>query len=505
MLFNSYIFILCFMPVFLIGFYAFRNMALKNEKDKTAVRAWLIACSLVFYAFFGWRNLVVLLSSIVINACLSYILDSCKRHNEVPRKRALLAAGVVINAAALLFFKYSGTFFPVAISFYTFNQISYLVDIGREDGVNFSIFDYLIYVLFFPKLLQGPMMGYSAFEKELDKSLNESGIWENLMRGLYLFSIGLFKKVILADTFGSAVDFGYSNLQTLSSLEAVLVAVFYSFQLYFDFSGYCDMASGLCKMMGLDLAVNFDSPYKAVDIRDFWNRWHITLTSFFTKYVYIPLGGSRKGRVRTYANILIVFLISGIWHGKGLGFIIWGMMHGILNALTRAVSEAFPARAGITLKNGTGKDEGTGGADGKGEGACGLLKHCIKIAFTFVYVTAAWVFFRAPSVRDAITLFVRMFTGGRKNIATGLSACFQLDEIWYVLKVTPLMKLPFAWDLCLWLFLAFAVFIIFFTKNAIARTKQAKLSVGTTLATFLLLIWSVVSFAGVSTFLYMNF
>ncbi|MCR5155491.1 MAG: MBOAT family protein [Butyrivibrio sp.] len=507
MLFNSYIFMLAFFPVFLIVFFAVRKASYDDPKMRELCKALVAAFSLLFYAPFGWRNLLALVMSIVVNGVLAWILV---RHTEkvVLRKeeglkgadesafvngtaaltpgRILLGAAVTVNVIWLLAFKFNGIFFPVAVSFYTFNQISYLVDLYRGEipvsgetagnGNGFDLLGYLSYILFFPKLLQGPLMRYSEFDEEFEKALDACVDYEVLLRSLYLFSMGLFKKVILADTFGKAVNWGFDNIPTLGSLEAVLVAAFYSFQLYFDFSGYCDMAAGVCKMMGFELPLNFNSPYKAENIIDFWKRWHITLTKFFTKYIYIPLGGNRKGMARMYTNLMIVFLVSGLWHGNGWTFIIWGVLHGALYVVTRMLKDhPLP------------------------------VPRAIKVIMTFIYVTLAWVFFRAANVRDALLLIGRMFTGGRKPIASALSSCFMLDELWYVIKVTPIMKLSFAWDICLWLFVAFAAAVVFFAPNAIERARRDRIGVKTTLLTGLLLVWSVVSFAGVSTFLYMNF
>ncbi|WP_196802506.1 MBOAT family O-acyltransferase [Butyrivibrio sp. XPD2006] len=456
-------------------------MANSDSKYRDACKWLIVVASLVFYAPFGVRNLLVLVGSIVVNAVLAKV-------------RVSQWAAVIINLVALLFFKFNGVFFPIAVSFYTFNQISYQVDLNRGEIKEFKLADYLAYILFFPKLLQGPLMGYGEFTKCIENAIGITGEqhdgnvkknscsvdWEMIMRALFLLSMGLFKKVILADTFGQAVNFGYENVAGLGSLEAILVAVFYSFQLYFDFSGYCDMASAVCMMMGFELPMNFNSPYKAVNIIDFWKRWHITLTKFFTKYVYIPLGGNRKGTARLYLNLMIVFLLSGLWHGNGLNFIVWGAMHGVLYVITRAVTGDKAKRQSSILKP-------------------------FKVLFTFIYVTLAWVFFRAATISDAITLIMRMFIGGHRRINTHLSSCFQLDEIWYVIKVTPIMKLNFAWDICLWLFIIVSVVMIFFMQNAYTIAGKAKIGVRTTIVTAVLLVWCILSFAGVSTFLYMNF
>ena len=485
MLFNSFGFVLLFLPLFFVAFYLAKRIEIKWNRLRGMRKLVVIAFSLVFYVPFGLKNCLVLAGSLLVNS----IVSLCISRRRSGDGNLILCAGVLLNVGFLLLFKFSGLFFPVAISFYTFNQISYIVDLYKGDIERFEFLNYLAYVLFFPKILQGPLMGYGDFVKELDKSVSSYDTivdYEAILRGLFLLSIGLFKKVILADTFGRAVDFGYDNLMGLGSLEAILVAVFYSFQLYFDFSGYCDVASAICMMLGMELPVNFNSPYKAVNIVDFWKRWHITLTKFFTKYVYIPLGGNRKGAVRMYVNFMIVFLLSGLWHGNGWNFIVWGAMHGVLYVITRIVKGN--RSAGLAKK-----------------GLLDITGHAVKVILTFTYVTVAWVFFRAKTVTDAFTLLARVFTGGSKRVATGISACFQLDEIWYVLKVTPLMKLNYVWELCMWLFLILSAVIIFFTPNALEISKKCKVGVKTTLVTAFFLVWSIVSFAGVSTFLYMNF
>ena len=472
---------LLFLPIFLAAYFSIRTYIKDHKKKEGMLNLLMILGSLVFYGLFDFRNTVIFCMSIFLNINAINII-------RMKNSRVRLGVCIAANIAILCFFKFRGTFFPVAISFYTFNQISYLVDLYRGDIEEHDLMDYLIYILFFPKILQGPLMNYSDFIGGLKKAYDEDLDWEKIMRGMLLLSIGMFKKVILADTFAKAVDYGFSSIPNLGRMEAILSAVFYSFQLYFDFSGYCDVAAAICLMMGFELALNFNSPYKAVDIDDFWDRWHITLTKFFTKYVYIPLGGNRKGRLRTYENIFTVFLLSGIWHGNGLTFVVWGMMHGILSIITRIVKNKKKA------------------AGEKAESrAVSVCKRIFGTIFTYAYVTAAWVFFRAEKISDALLLFKRMAVGGIRPFYSTFADGFNLDEIWYVIKVTPLMKLSFAWDICLWLFLIVGAGIIFFGKNAVSYSKECKINLGTTVLTAVLLVWSIISFSGVSTFLYMNF
>ncbi|MBO6242275.1 MAG: MBOAT family protein [Butyrivibrio sp.] len=514
MLFNSYEFMLAFLPVFVIGYFIIRHFFRTGDRLMRLCNLWIIAGSLVFYALFGIKNLLVLALSIAVNLFFirglksenygdKAVSDSFFTKKGKQKVIILLAVGIGFNVLTLLFFKFSGIFFPIAISFYTFNQISYLVESYRGEIRKFELLEYLSYILFFPKLLQGPLMSYGDYNDQLQESSRHKFDWEIVMRGLLLISIGLFKKVILADTIGQAVDYGYNSLATLGWWEAVLVAIFYSFQIYFDFSGYCDVAGGICMIMGFELSINFDSPYKAVNIIDFWNRWHITLTKFFTKYIYIPLGGSRKGTVRTYVNIMIVFLVSGLWHGSGWTFIIWGVMHGALNVMTRVKEDLIVRRQKNELPTGESNKHNENHTTVDKTLIC--LTNCGKQLFTFIYVTVAWVFFRANTVSDALLLFERMFSGGIRPYYSDFANYFRLDEIWYVFKLTPIVNYNFSWDLCMWLFLAVAIVIVFFSKKAIYFAKECRISLLTTFFTAILLVWCVLSFGGVSTFLYMNF
>ncbi len=570
MVFNSYEFVLLFMPIFLILFYLVRNSGIKKGNEKLFCELLVVMGSLAFFIPFGAKNVAVLGISVVWNICTAIPMSFMRDQNvrirafgrEVYPHKIWLAMGVCGNLILLLFFKLWGVFLPIAISFYTFNQISYIVDLYRGKVTEFKLLDYLTYVLFFPKLLQGPLMGYEDFQKEMDRACGvdkmvEAGSYfdeknecstkvrskkldyEVLLRGLLLFSLGLFKKVILADTFGKAVDSSFAVIADaigrgavagtgmlglgidvdlgMGSLEAILTAVFYSFQLYFDFSGYCDMATAICMVMGFDLPLNFNSPYKAVNIADFWKRWHISLTKFFTKYVYIPLGGNRRGAAKMYVNFMIVFLLSGFWHGTGWTFIIWGAMHGVMYVIDRAVMKCGePKNASDTMHSKKDIAENNGHCSvkrndceldecNKGDSLGTNIFHAIRVALTFIYVTAAWVFFRADTAVQALSLFRQMVAGGSRALSSNFTAGFRLDELWYVIKVTPVMKLSISWDVPMWLFLACASVIIFFGKTAIDYTKSCKIGIKTTLLTALLLVWCVLSFGGVSTFLYMNF
>lgn len=475
MLFNSYVFVFLFFPLCIPGFYICKTISGKTGKD-WIFKVFLLGMSLWFYGFSGPENLPALLFSMAVNYGI------CLWMERAERKKTLLVTGLLVNLGALFLFKYTGSsYVPLGISFFTFSQIAFLVECFRGTQGKVSALDYSVYVTFFPKLMEGPI----ALPEEMLSRLKEIGKkkfdWEELFRGLTLFVLGLSKKVLLADTLGKAVEHGYANLASLNSGDAIIVMLSYTLQLYFDFSGYCDMAMGVAGCLGFELPLNFASPYQAGNIIEFWKGWHITLTRFFTKYLYIPLGGSRKGKLKTYRNILIIFLVSGIWHGKGLTFIVWGMMHGILYVLTRWIQEK---------RNG---DRG------------GKARRVLSVAATFLYVNIAWVFFRAPSLNEAFTLLKTIVSCKFGRIDRNLAGCFNLDELWYVIKVLHIDNWQYAHYILMVLLLVFALCLVFFAKTAVTVSGKIRPTVVNTVILAVLFVWCVVTFSEVSTFLYFNF
>ncbi len=482
MLFNSYIFIFVFFPLCLAGLYLLEKRGLAK-----AAKGWLVLFSLWFYGYFNLWYLAIMAGSILANFGFGRALLR-------NRKKGTLAMGICANLLLLFYFKYFdffiancnaflGTDFalrhillPLGISFFTFQQIGYLADVYRGEAAACSLTDYALFVSFFPQLVAGPIVNYAEMMPQFQKIGHRRFCWEGFARGLYLFVLGLSKKVLLADTFGAAVDYGYGSLGSLGSVDAVLVMLFYTIQLYFDFSGYCDMARGLGQMMGIAIPVNFDSPYQAADIVEFWKRWHITLNRFLMRYVYIPLGGNRKGKARMYANLLFVFLVSGIWHGAGWNFVVWGLLHGIAYCLVRM----------------------------RGPKESVLPRWC-RVAVTWLFVNAAWVFFRAPNLHSAAALFGRMVSGGVSLPCAGIYDAFCLDEFWYVMKVIGLTGLPYSEMYLCVLFLAAALYLIFLGRNAAGMAERFRAGKGSMLWTAALFLWCVLSLSGVSTFLYFNF
>ena len=485
MLFNSYGFIFLFFPITLLGFFVLQKAGrrLWNGTCRISIEnAFLLAASFGFYGWLHPEYIPVLISSMAVNYGLFVQIK------KTEHKRKVLAAGLIFNIGALAFFKYVGTgdFVPLGISFFTFTQIAFLMESYRGNLKEVSALSYGLYVSFFPKMIQGPIALPGEMLPQFEKAEKRVD-WERIFRCLYLFVLGLFKKVLLADTLGKAADFGYANLPSLNSADGIIVMLSYTLQLYFDFSGYCDMAMGIAGIFGIDLPLNFDSPYKASNIMEFWKKWHITLTRFFTRYLYIPLGGNRKGKARTYLNCIIIFLVSGIWHGAGWQFIICGFLHGALYVLTRAWLDY---RAGKKETNHHKKSR---------------ILHGIDVLLTFLYVNIAWIFFRAPSVKDALDLLktICSFRFGRIN--WGLASCFNLDEFWYVIKVAGIDSWQYAHYILMVVILVAMLVLVFFCKNAVDAAKRVKPGVVNAVLMAILFVWSVLSFSGVSSFLYVNF
>ena len=281
---------------------------------------------------------------------------------------------------------------------------------------------------------------------------------------------------MIADVFGMAVNWGYDNVGLLDSTNAILVMLFYTIQLYFDFSGYCDMARGLANLLGFKLPINFHSPYKAVNLIDFWKRWHMTLTRFLTHYVYIPLGGNRKGVIRTYLNLFLVFLVSGLWHGAAWTFVIWGLIHGVFYALTKLCMPVIKKIPSVLTGLGT-----------------------------FVIVNVAFVFFRSQSISQALELLRSICSFRFGAVQDKVSKSFELTELWYALKIIYLDQLPFSQMYCMLLYLIGSLGILFFAKNTNELIERFKPRPLTAAMLGILFVWCVVSFSGVSTFLYFNF
>ena len=479
-LFNSYIFILGFFPVVFAGYYLLLNL-----KNKNIAKIFFIIANLYFYSYWNVKYLPIILSSLAVNFTLATILNKLQ---GLAIKRLILTLGILFNIGLLGYYKYYDFFMtninavfgtdisllnlalPLAISFFTFQQIAYLVDTFKEGTKEYTLLDYAFFVTFFPHLIAGPIVHHREIIDQLHDGTNYKIKLNNIASGLYIFSIGLFKKVIIADTFAGWANSGYGNIGHLTLYDSWVTTLAYTIQLYFDFSGYCDMAIGLGLFFNIKLPVNFDSPYRSLDIQEFWRRWHMTLGRFFTHYLYIPLGGSKKGNLRTYVNLFIIFFVSGIWHGAGWTFVIWGIMHGVASVIYR-YWKSFNLR----------------------------LPKFVAWFVTFFFVHIAWVFFRSPDLATAKLMLTKMFTIQGFHFPPGLTAMFN-ERLG-----THFIPGMYYFDLKLVLLFAFILGIALFAKNSIERLNTFKPNLRLAVFISLIAVISMLYLNRVSEFLYFKF
>ena len=387
MLFNSYPFVFVFLPLALAGF-----AVLARWQTRWAVLAFLIVASLAFYAWWDWRFLSLIVFSIVFNFSLGTRLQ--RRAGQLGASAApagrLLALGVGVNLGLLAYFKYRNFLvdtvsmavgaewamppivLPLAISFFTFEQITYLVDAYHGDTGDYDFLSYSLFISFFPHLIAGPIVRFKELVPQFSSRSTFVFSPGNVTGGLFILAIGLFKKVMIADTFTPWVSPIFDHAPAVGFADAWGATLAFALQLYFDFSGYTDMAVGLALMLNIVLPENFDSPYQARSIIDFWRRWHMTLSKFLRDYLYVPLGGNRRGGARRYVNLSVTMLLGGLWHGASWTFVTWGGLHGAFLAINH-----LWRRAGLQLPG------------------------PIAWAITFSAVMIGWVFFRAPSLERA--------------------------------------------------------------------------------------------------------
>ena len=489
MLFHSYIFIFLFLPIVLFGYYGLHYL----KQHKLAL-LFLTFMSMWFCAYTGLGNLTVLLVNIFVNFIL---VEMIARVQAKQGRKVILFVGLLWNIGILFYYKYFNFFagnineifgsditllelaLPLGISFYVFQQLAYLIDSYRGDCEKYGFLEFAAYSIFFPKLIQGPLVGHVELIAQLRDEANHTLNYKNLSKGIYAFALGLAKKVLLADTLAKIVAIGYRDIPLLNTPSAFLVMVCYSLQLYFDFSGYCDMAYGIGLFFNVELPFNFNSPYKATSIMDFWDRWHITLTKFFTKYVYIPLGGNRRGTIRTYVNVWLVFLISGLWHGANWTFVLWGAIHGLFSVIERfKLSKAVMAR----------------------------IPNVVKMVVTFILVTFLWSLFRAESVTQAMELWNRLFHAGWGEIYAPLTEAFhELIELKVLYRLGLSSMMTAYPSVLLLIFIIMALLACIFMKNTQEKVLSMKLSDRKIVVIVVLMVWSILSLSEVSEFLYVNF
>ncbi|CAM2066007.1 MBOAT family protein [Sulfidibacter corallicola] len=461
MLFNSFEFIFVFLPIVLLSFFT-----VSLSRRYLLSRVVLVLGSLFFYGYWDYRYLPLILFSIVVNYALGILLSR-------KQSRMLLTLGLTVNLALLGYFKYVGFFIeninavlgytladphivlPLAISFFTFQQIAYLVDSYRQLTREYDFVSYSLFVCFFPQLIAGPIVHHKEILPQFKEAACYLFLHENFAKGIFIFFFALFKKVVIADTLALWATPGFDQATELSFIEAWGTILSYTFQIYFDFSAYSEMALGLGLMCNIKIPVNFRSPYKANNIVDFWRRWHITLSRFLRDYLYIPLGGNRKGKGRRYVNLMLTMLLGGLWHGAGWTFVIWGGLHGLYLILNHGVR------------------------------ATKIQVHwMIGRLATFLAVLLSWVFFRATDFEAAIKVCRGL---------VGLSG-FKLGSLHYFPgRYTELVALPL-------LFL-----IVNFAPNTLEVAEKMQPDRKWALLTAVIIVCCIANMNKVSEFIYFQF
>ena len=523
MVFDSFFFIFIFLPVLLVGWFGLNRVSARSAE------IFLIGMSLWFYGCFGLGCLLVLLLSIALN----YLFG-----RGITGRRGQLAAGIAANLLLLAWFKYvtpavssaAGddaalpTFLtltlPVGLSFYLFTQICYLIDRYRGTVPQEPFLTYLLYASYFPKLAEGPITCYDEIMTQLRDPALRKVNGENVTRGFILFFLGMGKKLLIADTLAPAATYGFASAYYLDTLSVILTLCCYALQLYFDFAGFCDMAMGVSMMLNIRLPLNFDAPFRSTSFSEFWKRWHMTLTRFFTRNVYIPLGGSRKGTLRTWINVMIVFLLSALWHGTGLTYVAWGVMTGVLVIISRQWqkrpskydSSPMPSAAGgpVAAERGAApRREPSASSAGAGRpSGPGALRTAWRRAWNFILFSLTLIFFGAPSLEYSIVIFKKLlvprFPGWLYRMAGQLDAA----EFWLVNKavsvLAPALTNPAALAELL-LVLAVAFVLVFQKKTALQLAESAELRPKTAVLIGILAVWCLTSMSGVSTYLYFQF
>lgn len=501
MLFNTFGFIFVFLPVTLLSFFMLARISY------AFAAGWLALASIFFYGYWNPTYVGLLLGSIAFN----YLMGVGIAKAEDKKKKRLLIFALAANLSLLGYYKYfnffvgningiagvdwslSSIILPLGISFFTFTQIAFMVDTYQGKVREYNFTHYLLFVTYFPHLIAGPVLHHKQMMPQFNSPATYRIDYENIVIGLTFFTMGLAKKVLLADSLAeyAAPVFGavHDGMQP-QFVGAWVGALAYTLQLYFDFSGYSDMAIGISKMFGVNLPINFNSPYKAHNIIEFWRRWHMTLSQFLRDYLYIPLGGSRKGPVLRYINLLVTMLLGGLWHGASWTFVIWGGLHGLYLCVNHFWQHLFG-------------------------GACSGIGRYLSILITFLAVVFAWVFFRATNMHEALVIISGML--GMNGIALPISLAFfgkytasmpvniEFIGLFYGLNVPPgILNLFFLFSMSFFVLWALPNSQQLLDKARIHRLPKtvwvlAGISFG------FLFVLSVLSFNRVSEFLYFQF
>ena len=449
-------------------------------------RIWLVIASLFFYSYWKLEYLPLILTSIIINFLLGFLISNYQQ------KKIFLFLGIAFNLVILGYYKYYDFIaeninlflehklpllhlvLPLGISFFTFQQIAYLVDSYKGETKEYNFFDYCLFVTFFPQLIAGPIVHHKEMMPQFESKENLKISYKNISTGFFLFSIGLYKKVILADNLGVIADFGYSNTQNISLIDAWLASLSFTLQVYFDFSGYSDMAVGLGRLFNIHIVWNFDAPFKTENIQELWKKWHITLSRFLRDYVYIPLGGSKVSPLRNHFNLFATFVIGGIWHGAGWTYIIWGAMNGIGLIIHKIWQEL-----GFVLKN-----------------------KILTIFINFMFFNITAVFFRANSVRDAVEILKGMFGFNSILLPEFLKNYLQASSFQFVKLGSYILNNIHA---DYGLYLLFGLLVAFLGKSSKSLAEDFKPNFIYLIFIVFLFVTSVINLLKVSKFLYFNF
>ncbi|MEK3965901.1 MBOAT family O-acyltransferase [Paenibacillus sp. FSL H7-0323] len=459
MLFNSYPFMFGFLPIVLAGYFILNRLRLT-----LCAKVWLTLASLVFYGYWNIKYVPLILISILFNYVMSHFIHT----TTAKRRRPLLIFSLSTNILLLGYYKYTDFFIenwnevtasnlslhhlilPLGISFFTFTQIAYLVDVYRNQAREYNLLNYTLFVTFFPHLISGPILHHKDMMPQFDKLRNKVWNWNNIQKGTLFFSIGLGKKVILADTLAGYADNGFAAATYF--VDSWVAILSYTLQIYYDFSGYTDMAIGIALLFNIHLPQNFNEPYRAISIRDFWRRWHITLSHFLRDYIYIPLGGNRKSFWISIRNVIITFLLGGFWHGAGWLFILWGLLHGVGQAV-----EKCWGRWGFSLPK------------------------WLSWLLTFIFVNITWVFFRAEHISQAFRLLKGM--SGLNGVS--LQSIGSLK--WAIILILILMT------------------IILWNPLHLLNKRNFQYSWKTAFVMAFIIMFSLLFFNRITTFLYFNF
>ena len=510
MLFNSYLFIFIFLPIVLIVWFSLNKMKMHKIAE-----IFLIGMSLWFYAYFNFSYLFIIVGSCLFNFLISYFINRIEKKQSGNRNsgiKVLGIIGIIANIGILFYYKYFDFFIenvnfifqkeynlkhillPLGISFFTFQQLSYVIDRMKGTAPHYEIIDYMSFVTFFPQLIAGPIVLHSELVPQFKDLEKRKFNVDNFTDGCVQAILGLGKKVLLADTLALVVNGAYNNRYYFTTWSAIIFILAYAFELYFDFSGYCDIAMGIGKMFNYDIPQNFKYPYRSTSMKEFWNRWHITLGRFFTTYVYIPLGGSRKGPKRKIFNYMAVFLLSGLWHGSSWNYVIWGFLNGLGVIFNNLCADKK-------------KIEKINNSEKTTEKINDKIKHFISWLCTFGYFLFTLIFFRCETMNDVGIVLKGLINPVGVKFVVDMAQYMDIPELYIFKRALEMFAPSMIRNLYLIAFIIVMVIcaLLLRGKNAEDIVKEGNYTTAKAIGLSIILIWSIISLSGVSTFLYFNF